>query len=126
MSKDIHLQLEALLRAHLDAQRDALVAAVERIYAHAAPSPPRQRAHGAAPRARRVGHARRPEADIKALAERVRVVVEAEPGIGMTRIASVIGVPSRELERPMTQLKIARRVRSVGRYQNTRYFPTTA
>jgi len=116
MSKDIHLQLEALLCAHLDSQREALVAAVERIYAHAVASPPRRRAQVALPRAPAPGRARRPEADIKALAERVRTVVEAEPGIGMTRIAAEIGVASRELVRPMAQLKIARRVRSVGRY----------
>ena len=41
----------------------------------------------------------------------------------MTRLAAQLGVVSRELERPMTHLKLDRRVRSVGRYQSTRYFP---
>lgn len=44
----------------------------------------------------------------------------------MTRLSVQLGVASRELERPMTHLKLARRVRSVGRYQSTRYFPLSA
>ena len=31
--KDVHQQLESLLRAHLDAQRKAMLAIVERVYA---------------------------------------------------------------------------------------------
>lgn len=125
MSKDIHLQLEALLRSHLDSQRAALIAAVERIYARGPTPSPRQHARGATPRAS-AARPRRAEAELKGLAERLHAVVEADPGIGMTRIAATIGVPPRELERPMIQLKLARRVRSVGRRQSTRYFPMTA
>lgn len=124
--KDVHQQLESLLRVHLDAQRAALVAVVERLYA--APSPPRRsaarRSSPAVPsRMAHVGRARRPEAEIAALAHRLCAAVAAEPGVGMTRLAAQLGVASRELERPMTHLKLDRRVRSVGRYQSTRYFP---
>ena len=45
------------------------------------------------------------------------------PGVGMRRLETQLGVASRELERPMTHLKLERRVRSVGRYQSMRYFP---
>ena len=126
--KDVHHQLESLLRAHLDTQREALLAVVERVYG--APSQPasrgsaaRRSSPAAASRTAPVGRARRPEAEIAALAERLCAAVAAEPGVGMTRLAAQLGVVSRELERPMTHLKLDRRVRSVGRYQSTRYFP---
>ncbi len=41
----------------------------------------------------------------------------------MTRLAVLLGAASRDLERPMTHVKLDRRVRSVERYQSTRYFP---
>ena len=117
---DVHRQLESLLRGHLDAQREALLAVVARVYA--APSPPSSR-RSAAVRTSPVGRARRPEGEIAALAGRLCAAVAAEPGVGMRRLATQLGVASRELERPMTHLKLERRVRSVGRYQSMRYFP---
>ena len=124
----MHHQLESLLRAHLDAQREALLAVVERVYA--APSQPTSRRSVAKRRSpvagslqARVGRARRPEGEIAALADRLSAAVAAEPGVGMTRLAAQLGVASRELERPMTHLKLERRVRSVGRFHSTRYFP---
>lgn len=125
--RDVHQQLESLLRAHLDAQRVALLAVVERVYGAPARPPSKQsaarRSLPAASRRAPVGRARRPEGEIAALAERLCAAVAAEPGAGMTRLAVQLGVASRELERPMTHLKLQRRVRSVGRYQSTRYFP---
>lgn len=128
--KNLHQQLESLLRAHLDAQRAALVAVIESAYATSTPRSlrrPRENAKSpgarAASRAKQGKHKRRPDTEIAALAERLCAAIEAEPGVGMTRLAAQLGVPSRELERPMTRLKFERRVKSVGRYHSTRYFP---
>ena len=129
ISRNVHRQLESLLRTHLDAQRNALLAVVDRLYGtRPQPTSRRSAASNGSPaatpsRKAPVGRARRPEAEIAALAERLCAAVAAEPGVGMTRLAAQLGVVSRELERPMTHLKLARRVRSVGRYQRTRYFP---
>ena len=41
--KDVHQQLESLLRAHLDAQRKAMLAVVERVYARPTRSVARRR-----------------------------------------------------------------------------------
>ena len=70
-----------------------------------------------------MGHASTGFTERIPLTERLCAAVAAEPGVGMTRLATQLGLSSRELERPMTHLKLERRVRSVGRYQSTRYFP---
>ena len=91
--KAVHQQLESLVRAHLDVQRKALLAVVEHVYA--APSLPASRRSAAksrspaAPSQRApVGRARRPEAEITALADRLCAAVTAEPGVGMTHLAA--------------------------------------
>ncbi len=130
--KDLHQQLESLVRAHLDAQRAALVAVVERAYATSTPRSrrPQARANSSVVRAAssppQGKRERRTDRELGALAERLCSAVEAEPGVGMTRLAAQLGVLSRDLERPMTRLKFERRVRSVGRFQSTRYFPLSA
>ena len=120
---DVHQQLESLLRAHLDAQRKAMLAVVERAYAGPTRSVASRRSPAVPSQRAPVGRARRPEAWITALAERLCAAVAAEPGVGMTRLAAQLGLLARELERPMTHLKIDRRVGSVGRYQGMIYFP---
>jgi hypothetical protein len=44
----------------------------------------------------------------------------------MPKFAQALGVTVRELHRPMDMLRRAGRIRSVGRKQSTRYFPTSA
>lgn len=128
--RELHQQLESLLRMHLDAQRAALVAVVESAYASSTPrslrrSEARAKSPGerAASRATQGKRERRPDTEIAALAERLCAAVEAEPGVGMTRLAAHLGMSPRDLDRPMTRLKFERRVRTVGRYQSMRYFP---
>ena len=121
--KDVHQQLESLLRAHLDAQRKAMLTVVERVYAGPTRSVASRRSPAVPSQRAPVGRARRPEAWITALAERLCAAVAAEPGVGMTRLAAQLGLLARELERPMTHLKIDRRVGSVGRYPGRRSFP---
>ena len=120
---DVHQQLESLLRAHLEAQRKAMLAVVERGYAGPTRSVARRRSPAAPSQRALVGCARRPDAWITALANRFCAAVAAEPGVAMTHLAAQLGLLARELERPMTHLKIDRRVGSVGRYQGMRYFP---
>jgi hypothetical protein len=124
MNAAFHQQLESLLRSHLNAQREALIAVVERAFAADPQSAPRQKR--TAPAQRKPSAARRADSEIQALADKAFAAIDAEPGIGMTRLAATLRVSSRELERPIHRLKMERRVRSVGRYQNTRYFPFAA
>lgn len=128
--KNLHQQLESLLRAHLDDQRAALVAVVESAYATSTPRSPRRAGESAkSPGARAASRTtqgkreRRPDTEMAALAERLCAAIEAEPGVGMTRLAAQLDVSARDLERPMTRLKFERRVKSVGRYHSMRYFP---
>jgi len=66
---------------------------------------------------------RRAPDEIGALGERLYAAVCRMPGETMTVLAPVVGATARELHRPMTRLKRANRVRSVGTRHATRYFP---
>ena len=90
--KDVHQQLESLLRAHLDAQRKAMLAVVERAYAGPTRSVASRRSPAAPSQRAPVGRARRPEAEITALSGRLCAAVAAEPGVGMTRLGAQLGV----------------------------------
>ncbi|MCP5044790.1 MAG: hypothetical protein GY944_27490 [bacterium] len=50
------------------------------------------------------------------------VALAKEPGAPMARLAAQLDSSARELQRPMAQLKKARRVRTAGQKQHTRYF----
>jgi hypothetical protein len=54
-----------------------------------------------------------------ALCERVR----AQPGASMVELAEQMGADAGRLRRPMTKLRAAGRVRSVGERHLTRYYP---
>ena len=68
--------------------------------------------------------ARRTSVEIGTLSERFYEVLCRMPGETMTVLGPTVGVTARELHRPMTLLKRAGRVRSVGTRHATRYFPT--
>ena len=68
--------------------------------------------------------ARRASDEIGTLSERVYEILCQMPGERMTVLAPAVGATARELHRPMTLLKRAGRVRSVGTRHATRYFPT--
>jgi hypothetical protein len=77
-------------------------------------------------KARADGYRRRASEEIASLSERLYAAICAHPGAAMATLASELGVPARELNRPVTQLRRAGRVRSVGQRQSTRYFPMAA
>jgi hypothetical protein len=115
---DLGERIEELVQEHIAASRKAAQEAVARAFASAAgaPSEPPARARG------REGK-KRASADIAVLGERFYRAVCAQPGETMAVLAAVVGASARELNRPMTLLRRAGRVRAVGSRHLTRYFP---
>lgn len=112
-------EIERLVREHVAACHRAAATAVDRAFGSVTRRPKtRRKAPTKAAKARR----RRP-ADIAALGERLYEAVCANPGERMTVLVAQIGGTPRELQRPMTLLKRAGRVRSVGQRHLMRYFP---
>ena len=110
-------KIEHLVREHLLAQQVAARAAIERGFAMTTPR---------APARRRGTYVRRAPTQVAELAEQLFDAVEACPGETMTVIAARVGEKPRALQRPMTHLKDAGRVRSAGERNFTRYFPMKA
>jgi len=125
MSKTTSIQglgerIEQLVQQHIEASRRAAQQAVERAFARTANGPARTRAR---PQAKSTGDTRRTPDEIAALGERFYQAVRAKPGETMTVLAADVGVTGRQLNRPVTQLKRAGRVRTAGARNHTRYFP---
>ena len=113
-------QIERLVREHVAACHKAAASAVDRAFGSATQRPkPRRRA---ATRSA-TSSPRRSPAKIAELGERLYEAVRANPGAGMTVLVARVGGTARELHRPMTLLKRAGRVRSVGQRHLMRYFP---
>ena len=68
------------------------------------------------------GRRRSPD-EVAALADKLFDVLEKHPGSTMMRLAEKLGSPTRELQRPMTLLKRAGRVRTTGKKNYTKYHP---
>lgn len=68
--------------------------------------------------------ARRSETEIAALGEALYAAVCAQPGETMAMLAPRLGEQPKQLHRPMSRLRRAERVRTVGERHKTRYFPT--
>ena len=66
---------------------------------------------------------RRAPTKVAQLAEQLFEAVEACPGETMTVLAAQVGEKPRALQRPMTHLTDAGRVRSASERNFTRYFP---
>jgi hypothetical protein len=117
--QNLSRQIEQVIQEHIAASYKAAAAAVEEAFA-SAPS-----ARGAAPRVLRAEQSaqRRGRTEIAALGERFRQVVCARPGETMTVLSAEVGASARELSRPVSQLKRAGQIRSVGERHLTRYFP---
>jgi hypothetical protein len=115
----LETKIERLVREHLLEQQAVAKAAVERAFAMLAPVP------RVAPR-RRASFIRRAPSKVAELAEQLFEAVQAFPGETMTVIAARVGEKPRALQRPMTHLKDAGRVRSAGERNFTRYFPMAA
>ena len=114
----LETQIERLVREHLEAQQTAVKMAIERAFAVTTLSP-RVRVR------RRRTLTRRAPAAVAELAEQLFEAVKACPGETMTVIAARVGEKPRALQRPMSHLKDAGRVRSAGERNFTRYFPMT-
>jgi len=119
--EDLGKRIEQLVQGHLAASRQAAEAAVQRAFGSASETSGR-------PRSRRgpaKGSGRREPAEVAALAERLYQAVCAKPGETMAVLAADVGASARALHRPMTNLRRAGRIRSVGQRHLSRYFPTT-
>jgi predicted Zn-dependent protease len=116
-------QIEQLVRAHIEATRREAAQALERAFltttttarAAAAPQKPSRKSSG-----------RRTREELLALRERLYEVVCAQPGETMMVLAPSMGATAVELERPMSALRRAGRVRSVGQRHLMRYYPTVS
>lgn len=120
---DLEKQIERLVHEHIAACQMTATAAVSRAFG--SPSSKRPKTQRSA-RVRAAPSRRRPPSEVAALGEQLYEAVCAHPGEAMTVLAAQVGEGTRELNRPMTLLKRAGRVRSVGQRQHTRYFPMAA
>jgi len=119
-TEQLEAQIERLVQQHIAACHQAAAAAVERAFAKSAKSTPKRRRRrsdksAAAPK-------RTPE-EIAALGERLYETVCEHPGATMEVLAAQMGARPSELHRPMTHLRRAERVRTVGQRRQKRYFP---
>ena len=112
-------RIEQLVSEHIESSRRAAAAALERAFGAPSSSPRSTPARSAA---RTVG-TRRASSEVTALAQRLYEAVCAQPGETMSVLGPELGKTPRELHLPMTQLKRAGRVRSVGERHQARYFP---
>jgi hypothetical protein len=109
--------IERVVQEHIAASRKAAQEAIARVFASAAKPP------ACAVKTPRRAGTKRPSADIAALGERLYRAVCAKPGETIAVLAPMLGASARELNLPMTLLRRAGRVRSVGARHMTRYFP---
>jgi hypothetical protein len=121
-NQELGERIEQLVQQHIEASRRAAQQAVERAFCRAAGGPTRTRARAPARVKSSSGKRRTPD-EMAALGERFYQAVCAKPGETMAVLMAEVGATARELHRPMTQLKRAGRIRSVGTRHLTRYFP---
>ena len=115
-TEELQRKIERLVREHIEAQRLAATAAVERAFATAAA--PRR-----SPTARSAPNVRRAATEMADRVERLYAAVRENPGETMTVISAKLDETPQALNRPMFHLKRAGKVRSAGLHQHTRYFP---
>jgi len=120
-TQDLGRRIEQLVEEHIAASRQAAAEAVERAFATACRRTPSAKS-APPPTTSRTFQRRLPD-EVAALGERLYSAVCANPGAAMTVLAAEVGATVRELHRPVTLLKRAGRVRSVGARHLTRYFP---
>lgn len=122
--QDLAAQIEDLVHAHIDKLWRSAANAVERGFGRTTrPAKTRTTAETSKAKKRRVQSGRRDPEAVQLLAERLHAAVVETPGESMAVLATRIGASVRDLHRPMTNLKRAGRLRSVGTRSRTRYFP---
>ena len=119
-NQDLGERIERLVQEHIAASRRAAQQAVERAFARAVSGPARPRSR---PQPKPSSDKRRTPDEIAALGEHFYQAVCARPGETMTVLAADVGARASELNRRMTQLKRAGRVRTAVARNHTRYFP---
>lgn len=119
-NQELAKRIEQLIEEHIAASRRSAQEAIARAFGAAESAPRREHEPK---RGRVAGGKKRPSKDIAALGERFYAAVCAKPGETMTVLAAEVGASARELNRSMTLLKRAGRVRAVGTRHLTRYFP---
>jgi hypothetical protein len=112
-------RIESLVQEYISATCVAAHAALQRAFASGGTPKPKSAPSSSRARAR----VRRASTEIATLGERLYEAVCKMPGETMMALGPAVGASARELNRPMTQLKRAGRVRSVGTRHTTRYFP---
>jgi hypothetical protein len=122
-NEELATRIEQLVREHIAESRRTAQQAVERAFASTTPA--RSTRSKSATKSAAVGR-RRPPEEVAALGDRLYAAICTNPGEGMARLAAEIGASVRELHRPMTRLRRAGRIRSVGSRHLTRYFPMAA
>ena len=118
--QDLGDHIERLVDDHITASRAVAREALERAFASAARTPCRARSSQSM---KPPNGKRRTREEIAAVGERLYQAVCASPGETMVVLGTEVGGSAAELNRPMTLLKQAGRVRSVGSRSRTRYFP---
>ena len=129
--EELNKGIERLVQEQIDAIRQAAGEAVEQAFASAGRGTTAERTRpGRTPGARAAkvskGTARpkrRTPEEIAGLSERLYAAVCATPGETITALRAQVDGSARELSLPMSALKRAGRVRTVGRKHRTRYFP---
>jgi hypothetical protein len=114
-------RIERLVQDYISETRIAAQAAMDRAFAKDAGGKARTQERRAKPRMA----SRRPATELIAIGERLYAAMCNTPGETMTVLAPAVGFSARELHRPMSLLKRAGRVRSVGNRKETRYYPMT-
>jgi uncharacterized protein Yka (UPF0111/DUF47 family) len=117
--EELETQIDTVVREHIAACHQAAAMAVDRAFGSASR---RTKPPGRA-RPKAAGSTRRTAEELAEVCERLYEAVRANPGEGMKVLMAEVGSTARELYRPMTQLKKAGRVRSVGQRHQSRYFP---
>jgi len=115
-------EIEQLVREHIAACKVAAEAAVERGFGSSRPGRSKATRRGASRSSKAPSRRRTPE-EIAELGERFYEAVCVKPGETMRVLSAEVNASADELHRPMTVLKRAGRVRSVGQRHQTRYFP---
>jgi len=120
--------IESLVASYMESVREAAGQAVAR--ALASRSAPRSRRRSSsigrtlsAKSSSTTSMARRTATEMDAVCDALCERVRAQPGASMVELAEQMGTGVRSLHRPMSKLKSAGLVRSVGQRHLMRYFP---
>ena len=116
--------IESLVASYMESVRDAAQQAVGRALAsHLASKRRSSPATSTTSATSRSATARRTATEVEEVCDTLCERVRGQPGASMVELAEQMGVDVRSLQRPMSKLKAAGRVRSVGQRHLTRYYP---